>query len=333
VPGALEFAGALAGAVALLLASTVAFDVVHASLHRAMRSRHAPLRALGGLHAWHHRFADRNLDVHPEYVGANLRWHVIPEYLTQVAFTLALLLVVPARFALGALALQTLVFALILRARGMDINHEPIASLRAYRPSWFCLPEYHALHHAWPDAYFSSWIKTLDHLLGTGAQLAGRPFALTASWAATPLGAALRSELAAAGVARIETLEEPGAPAEEIAVRDRLRALDVLVVGADGEGAAWIERFAAAASGRKLPPEAWAVAASPGPPSGGARATRRFWKDPRVIYRHLVVSERALGEEGVARAAARRAVRGVRRGFHLVPAGGLVRALAAGSLR
>ena len=43
----------------------------------------------------------------------------------------------------------------------MDVNHRAIASLRAYRPMAFCLPPYHALHHASPDAHFSSWITEI----------------------------------------------------------------------------------------------------------------------------------------------------------------------------
>ena len=72
-----------------------------------------------------------------------------------------------------------LVFVLILRARGMDVNHRPIAVLRAHRPSVFCLPRYHALHHAFPTAHFSSWVKLLDCVLGTGTALEGRRVAAT----------------------------------------------------------------------------------------------------------------------------------------------------------
>jgi hypothetical protein len=150
--------------------------------------------------------------------------------------------------------------------------------------------------------------------------------ALAAPLAATPLGEALRRELEAAGVAEVESLEPP---ADQTPDRHRLRGLDILVVGADRAGVTWIERFAAAAAGRKLPPEVWALAASSGRASEGARETFRFWKDPRVIYRHIAVSDRALWDEGAARAASRRTLRGVRRGFNLVPAGGLARGFAA----
>ncbi|MEE8580964.1 MAG: hypothetical protein V3T33_05170 [Myxococcota bacterium] len=56
----------------------------------------------------------------------------------------------------GAIALHTGIFLYILRCRGLDLNPRPIRVLRAYRPSYFCLPEYHALHHVYPNAHLSS---------------------------------------------------------------------------------------------------------------------------------------------------------------------------------
>ena len=113
----------LAQLLALFLLSTVVFDVIHVLLHHFVASRFAWLRALGMLHERHHRFVDANLDVHEEYTADNLRWHVIPEFLTQVVFSLCLLWLLCAPVVLGVMALQTLVFLLILRTRGRDLNH------------------------------------------------------------------------------------------------------------------------------------------------------------------------------------------------------------------
>ena len=315
--------------LAVVLASTVVFDVLHFLLHRLYASRTAWLRRVGELHEWHHRFMDRNLDVHEELILQNLRWHVIPEYLTQLSFSLCLLALLPTRVVLGAIAVQTLVFLLILRARGIDINHRPIASLRAYRPSFFCMPEYHALHHVWPDAHFSSWIKPLDHLLCAGAELAGRRLAVAGE--ETAFTRALVDGAKARGAVEVDALVPPAPESVDPHLVGRLRELDILVVEASGAGedaAAWIERFAEAAAGRKRPPEVWTIcmpsdAGVPAP----VPATRRYWASSRVIYRHVDLSGSARLGEAAARGAARRALRGIRRGFNYVPAGGIARAV------
>ena len=304
------------GSVAVFLGSTVAFDAVHVSLHRMMRSRVGWLRALGELHATHHRFLDRELDVHGELEGANLRRHVVPEFLTQASFSGALLLGLPAVVVLPALAAQVLLFLAIVRVRGRDVNHRGVAALRAHRPHLFCLPEYHAWHHAHPEAHFSSWIKLLDAALGTGAALEGRRIVLCG--AEGRFGAALHRELSRRGIELREC--HPGAPPDELA--ERLGEVDVLILahetGDDLEG--WVEAFCRATEGRKLPPEVWAV--DPGP---GRRArARRYLRDPRVIYRHLARVAHAPPER-----AAHAVVDGVRRGFRVVPALGAAAGLAA----
>lgn len=295
------------GSVVVFLAATVAFDLVHVSLHRMAGSGVGWLRALGGLHETHHRFLDRELIVHDELEGANLRRHVVPEFLTQAACSGALLLVLPAAIVLPALAAQVLLFLYILRVRGRDVNHRGVASLRAHRPHFFCLPEYHAWHHAHPEAHFSSWIKLLDGLLGTGASLAGRRIVLTG--AETAFGAALRRALLERGFGPLES--HPGAPPE--ALGERLREVDVLIVlhDAGDDASAWIERFCRATRGRKLPPEVWAL--DPGP--GGRRRARRLLRDPRLIYRHLAGVEAAPPERG-----ARVVLDLALRGFRFVPA-------------
>jgi len=252
-------------ALALFLAGTVVFDAIHWLLHRLMGSRVGVLRAVGGLHATHHRFLDRELRIHDELLRANLLRHVIPEYLTHLAVSACALLLLPAAVVLPVVAAQTLVFLFILRSGGKDVNHRGIEVLRAYRPMYFCAPAYHALHHVHPDAYFSSWIKTLDHLLGTGLSLEGRR--VTISGADGPFGAEFARLVSASGVKEVRPLDEP-------ARRDaQLRETDVLVLcgtprgdgapEADGEPMVeLVERFAQASAGRRFPVEVWALAPS-----------------------------------------------------------------------
>jgi hypothetical protein len=100
--------------VALFLASTIAFDCVHYGLHVLADSRFRPLRRIGALHSAHHAFLDRNLEIDDAFLRANLVRHVIPEFLTQAGFSLSLLWLLPPALVGSALALQLLVFLLIL---------------------------------------------------------------------------------------------------------------------------------------------------------------------------------------------------------------------------
>ena len=74
-----------AEAALLFVAATFAFDAIHYVLHLCLNSRFAPLRALARPHQDHHDFFDLELRFHPEAAGRNLRWHVVPEFLTQMA--------------------------------------------------------------------------------------------------------------------------------------------------------------------------------------------------------------------------------------------------------
>jgi len=314
----------------VFLASTVVFDIVHYLLHLFARSSNPLLRWAGGLHETHHRFLDRNLEIRREYQTANLYRHVIPEYSTQVAFCLCLLWLLPAVVVVSAMALQTLVFLLILREKGMDINHRTIERLPAYRPMFFCLPPYHALHHVHPDAHFSSWIKAFDYALGTGAWLEGRRVAITG--ATTPVGAELARELEArwhCGVTALE-LPEPGSAV----VQEALERAEILVLGhVSGAAAdeAWersygelIESYYEVAGAGKLPIEVWAVepvsAREERPGTDFASRARGYYEDPRVIYRHIVLPRDSSRDP---RTAASRALSRIRRGFNYVPTGSL----------
>lgn len=320
-------------AILAFLASTLVFDVVHWLLHRFAESRRPMLRRLGDLHLTHHRFLDRNLCVHPEEIANNLRRHVVPEYLTQLATSAALLFVLPTPPVLLCAAMQTGLFLWILRERGMDVNHRGFDVLPAYRPHYFCLPEYHALHHVHPQCHYSSWIKTLDHALGTGAQIRGRQVLLTGGGHAFAEALARRLEVAGA---ELEVVRDGGAAwLARQGTAARLRALDVLILthGLGGAPASdyvrWIERFCAASAGRKLPAEVWATGSTRelDDDAGGGflRHARAYLHDPRVIYRQLLLpDERSVASAldlNAARLLARRALRGARRGQSYIPLG------------
>lgn len=317
MPGVGDIAVALAGGVLAFLAATVAFDVLHVLLHRMSGARHAWLRALGALHEVHHSFLDRDLRIHPERLRANLTHHVIPEYVTQLCATGILAFLLPWATVVVALALETLVFVLILRTRGIDINHRPYRQLPAYRPTFlFCVPHYHALHHVFPDAYFGSWLKLLDQILGSAARLRGRRAAIVGE--PGPLGLALGRRLRSAGVPVCELpLEGLSPPAHwDIAI---------LTDAANRPVEQWVESVEAALRNspfRLVAPEIWIVAPRHGLSSDIARRSLGYLFDARVYWRHLVVPPGIDPD-----LAARRILSRIARGWHYVPAGGLLASL------
>ena len=71
----------------LWVLGTVVFDTVHWILHGMLRSRWALLRALAWPHAVHHQWIDRELRVVWENQRRNVFCHIVPEFLTQLAFS------------------------------------------------------------------------------------------------------------------------------------------------------------------------------------------------------------------------------------------------------
>lgn len=316
MPPGTQIVAAIAAGPVLWLAGAIFFDLVHWILHAMLRSRWRILRALAWPHGVHHAWIDRELRVRWENRRRNLLCHVVPEYGTQLAFSAALLLVLPGVFVAVLVALQTGVFLGIWRAGGLDRNHRPVAVLDAYRPGLHTPPAYHALHHVYPDAYYSAYTKVVDALVGGAAQIRGRRFALRGP--RTAFARALAAELSRRGAATEWWEREPDA--------SEWSRLDVLVWCDPARSPVpAVEAFARATRGRQLPPEVWAVHDRP-----DDRRARHYHRDVRVSYRTLVVREPAQHEPAAARAAARRALARIRRGLHGVPTGPAPRALVDG---
>lgn len=289
----------------VFLASTVVFDIVHWLLHQLSTSRFAPLRGIGELHAAHHAFLTRDLQIDDSQLDRNIRLHVIPEFMTQLAVSAVLLLYLPLAVVGVAIFVQVLVFVLILRARGKDLNHVQVDRLTAYRPLYFCTPPYHRLHHVHPGAYFSSWIKTFDHLVGTGVDLRDRSFAMIGDGG--DFGDELRAQLAAYRGEPIRVLDDVSTD------EDALAGAEVFVLAGDpARFDAHMDRIEALTEGRRFPPEVWAVA----PAQGFEERGRRLYTDPRFIYRHIAAPP---GKGAPARREAKVAFFFIRRGFNWVP--------------
>ena len=336
--------------VALFLAASTLFDVVHYVLHRFLKSRSSLLRRVGAMHQAHHDYYTDQLQFDERHARANLIWHVIPEFGNQVAFTL------PGYFLVGpwpvavALAIEMVIFANVVARGGMDEHHiaaDKRTGRRNHAGGVFVTADYHTLHHIHPDRFFSSYVTAFDRLMGTACQVAGRRVALTGASGAFGSAMAGLLEREGATVATlkhgVDFLDDDASLADAV-----LRDADILVLchGAKGSEAmaancdsfvALIERFRSLQAPPLTPIEVWAVGSeiechpSFGDPTlkeyrrskvAYARHARRYYADRNLIYRHIVPSSfrSAMGPGLISGdLAARWALFLIRRGARYVP--------------
>lgn len=166
-------------ALVAFLIGTLLFDVVHYSFHQCIKSQYKLLRTLGRWHFAHHRFYSSTLQIDKRWAKANIHYHVIPEYCIQVTGVLGCLFFFHSYAILLALLVQTYIFMEVYYYQGIDRHHLTREHLPSYHGGFFVSKNYHALHHVYPNYYFSSYIKWLDCLLGTGLTLAGKRIAMT----------------------------------------------------------------------------------------------------------------------------------------------------------
>ena len=172
-----------------------------------------------------------------------------PRVLTQLVYTAFLWWWLPWPFAAVVGVLQTAIFVGLLSQRGLDPNHRPIELLDAYRPGIWTPPPYHALHHVYPNAYYSAYTKLIDVLVRGAAQLRERRFLLLEGGGpfARELEAALRSH-------GVEAIERRKLAAHHGQIPPDLESLDVLVICDPAcDVATLAEPFVAATRLRQLP--------------------------------------------------------------------------------
>jgi hypothetical protein len=326
--------------------ATIGFDVVHYTLHRFMRSRVPAFQAIGRLHAVHHQFLGPDLKFDEAFRNKNILWHMIPEYLTQIA-CLALFLPFLEKGVVALAALfPTWMFLSTLIRRGTDKHHKEVDSISAPRNSFFVSPDYHALHHRYPDRYHSSLVKIFDWFVGTGVQLEGKRVVMTGARGA--FGSPLKSLLHESNVAHIECLQFGRDYTYEDYERTAcaLKNADILVLCHGSKQSpmqancesfqSLMEIFCEAHKDDFEPPEIWAVGSEsechPAFESVAkrykeskeafARIAARYYRDERVIYRHIVPAAftSPMGPGLMSgKTAARVAMWWIRRGFCYVP--------------
>lgn len=299
-------------AAIIFFSATVVFDVIHYLLHVWHDSRFALLRQFSMMHWYHHEFLNRRLEIGPTFQKANIKYHVVPEYITQVSITLLYAFMFPWASVAIALSFETLVFVITLTVRGVDPNH--LARRQLKRPSNFPIvgPHYHGYHHVYPYSYFSSYIKILDWILGAAMELKGKHVVI--SGASGGLGSALVKQLYQEGVASIETLKYgmDYGPGDFSKIDAKLKSKDILILAHGAkQQAMWAnctsfqaisERYLELNKGGLTVPEIWGAgseiechpAVLPAfydykrSKRAYANWTKQFMSQQRVIYRHIV---------------------------------------------
>lgn len=168
----------LEAGIAFLL-STLLFDIIHYFLHQSAKSKLPLLKQLASIHTPHHLFFTSNLKINHLWQKKNLKQHILLEYLIQIMGILLCSFFFSLPAIILAILFTTCISSYILFCGGLDKRHTQQDTIQPYRGSIFVDAAYHALHHIYPNKFFSSYIKLLDIILGTGHKLAGKKIVMT----------------------------------------------------------------------------------------------------------------------------------------------------------
>lgn len=302
-------------ALLVFVVATTLFDTLHWLLHRWEKSKIPLLRTFSSWHWVHHKFLGLDMQINPAYARQNIWFHVLPEYLTSMIAIALFLLVVPWQPVAVVAVIRTVMFLLTLREEGLDYNHMSMDRVGGKQGLLWVNNNYHAMHHLYPQNFFSSFANTFDLLVGTTCQIEGRRFLVTGAGGA--FGSAMVKALERRG-AIVETAKSgmDFSAGNYAGMEEKLARADVLVLshGAKTEDC-WnanyvtfrdlIERFTAIGKDRLMAPEVWALGSevefhgdmgldelrdySSSKRAFAARA-RHYYRSDDLIYRHIVPS-------------------------------------------
>jgi hypothetical protein len=299
----------------VLLASMFAFDVLHYFLHRWKKSRFRLLRRFARMHDVHHRFLTPRLRIDPRYRWANLWCHVVPEFVTALATTTAFLLVFPWYPVAAILIVRLIMFVVTIKEEGMDFNHMAMDRVSGDQGLWFVSPRYHAMHHVYPNNYYSSTFNVFDLLFGTTCEFRKRTFLVTGASGAFGSEMVKRiKELG--GKVEIAKFGPDYTAGDYERIIPKLKRADVLVLAHGAKrNDCWnanyrtfvdlIERFIEIGKERLVAPEVWALGseaelhgdlgikawkAYSASKKAFATKARGYFTNHDLVYRHIVPS-------------------------------------------
>ncbi len=334
-------------AALVFVISTLLFDAVHYLLHIWGRSKNPLLRTFSRWHWVHHAFLDRRMQVHPSLKWQNLWFHVLPEYATSMVGTLVFLVVFPWPPVAAVAALRTYMLFTTVRDEGRDFNHMSMDRVSGQQGLWWVGADYHAMHHIYPNNFYSSFANIFDLVVGTTCQIDGRRFLITGASGAFGSAMKLRLEKLG-GIVETAKFGVDFTAGNYGPMRDKLQRAQVLILahGAKSEDC-WnanyvtftdlIDLFTEIGKDRLTPPEVWGLGSevelhgdfgmaelrdySLTKRAFAARA-RQYYASDALIYRHIVPSAftSAMGKGPMSAATAVAiALFLIRRGFRYVP--------------
>lgn len=166
-------------ALTAFLFGTLLFDIAHYTMHKSLKSSNKLLRAFGRIHRAHHQFYSASLQINQDMINKNFLQHVLLEHAIQGLGTILCLFFLSPKSIIIALTAQAALFIYVYKVNGIDAHHKPIKKLMSNQGGLFVNANYHALHHIYPNYFFSGYIKLLDYFLGTALPLAGKRIVMT----------------------------------------------------------------------------------------------------------------------------------------------------------
>ncbi|KEQ79404.1 hypothetical protein M438DRAFT_339801 [Aureobasidium pullulans EXF-150] len=194
---------------------TLFFDIIHFLLHKCARSRIRLLRQISKVHSVHHWYFDRHLHYNEKYRILNaltnlpleLSCQLVGSWLSERALSW-ILQRDQREFATTILHLTLIIefirVVVVIYLGGRDTSHISFHSVPKDRDWILVGPEYHSLHHMYPDQFMSSLFRLFDWTLGTSSTLKNKRITMTGVNGA--FGAALKKELKSDGVESIKAL-------------------------------------------------------------------------------------------------------------------------------
>ena len=334
-------------AAIVFLVSTLLFDGLHYLLHRWQNSPNKWLRMFSRWHWVHHKFLTPEMKIDPAYRMQNIWLHVLPEYGTSMAGTLLFFFFMPWEPVAFIVVIRTIMVIVVVWEEGMDFNHMQMDRVSGKFGLWWVGKSYHAMHHIFPNSFYSSFLNIFDVIFAKGCQIEGRRFLITGASGA--FGSAMKTRLERMG-GIVETAKSgvDFSAGDYERMREKLERADVLVLshGAKSEDC-WnanyttfvdlIEMFRAIGEGRLTPPEVWGLGSEvelhgdmgmaelrdyAASKRAFAVKARQYDIDQDILYRHIVPSAftSAMGKGMMsAEVAVGMALFFIRRGFTYVP--------------
>ncbi|GLA99813.1 hypothetical protein AtubIFM57143_008513 [Aspergillus tubingensis] len=250
------------------------------------------------------------------------------------------------------LVVQTVRSLFVIISNGQDSNHIALDKVPKDHSWAFVGPEYHSLHHIYPDRYMGSMVKLFDWVAGTAYSLKNKTVVMTGGSGA--FGQAMEKQLLADGVKSIQKLQfgKDWTNGDISRVGTILQEADIIILahGTKGPDAMdsncissvrlmelFMQQKSAQPRMTKLLPEIWYVGseAELHPAWGGPEMVRytaskraflpyarALYKSDKVIYRHIVPAafDSRMGKAIVsADWAARCTMSWIRRGAYYIP--------------